>query len=152
MNWSPEQIGGWLKRSHPGDESHCVSPRTPQFHAILLIVQIIYSAAAMRPALGGLSVRRLSAMQRRTRLALNGQTSRARVCRLLDNTGQRSARITPSLYNKAVSRWQPLGLDGHLAVPPPQHCADCALNDIQNAVLDASVIRVMGLTNKNPTA
>jgi len=28
LNWSPEQIGGWLKRSHPGDESHCVSHET----------------------------------------------------------------------------------------------------------------------------
>ena len=24
LNWSPEQIGGWLKRSHPGDEVHPV--------------------------------------------------------------------------------------------------------------------------------
>ena len=28
LNWSPEQIGGWLKRSHPGDESHRVSHET----------------------------------------------------------------------------------------------------------------------------
>jgi hypothetical protein len=28
LNWSPEQIAGWLKRSHPGDESHCVSHET----------------------------------------------------------------------------------------------------------------------------
>ena len=28
MLWSPEQIAGWLKRSHPGDESHCVSHET----------------------------------------------------------------------------------------------------------------------------
>src|SRR5664279_1324489 len=28
LNWSPEQIGGWLKRSHPGDECHCVSHET----------------------------------------------------------------------------------------------------------------------------
>src|SRR5450756_2687077 len=23
LNWSPEQIAGWLKRSHPGDENNC---------------------------------------------------------------------------------------------------------------------------------
>jgi IS30 family transposase len=28
LNWAPEQIAGWLKRSHPGDESHCVSHET----------------------------------------------------------------------------------------------------------------------------
>jgi IS30 family transposase len=28
LNWSPEQIAGWLKRSHPGDENHCVSHET----------------------------------------------------------------------------------------------------------------------------
>ena len=28
LNWSPEQIAGWLKRSHPGDESLCVSHET----------------------------------------------------------------------------------------------------------------------------
>jgi IS30 family transposase len=28
LNWSPEQIAGWLKRSHPGDESDCVSHET----------------------------------------------------------------------------------------------------------------------------
>ena len=28
LNWSPEQIAGWLKRSHPGDESYCVSHET----------------------------------------------------------------------------------------------------------------------------
>ena len=27
-NWSPEQIAGWLKRTHPGDESHQVSHET----------------------------------------------------------------------------------------------------------------------------
>ena len=27
-NWAPEQIAGWLKRSHPGDESHYVSHET----------------------------------------------------------------------------------------------------------------------------
>ena len=28
LNWSPEQIAGWLKRSYPGDEIHCVSHET----------------------------------------------------------------------------------------------------------------------------
>ena len=28
LNWAPEQIAGWLKRSHPGDENHCVSHET----------------------------------------------------------------------------------------------------------------------------
>ena len=28
LNWSPEQIAGWLKRSHPGDESYSVSHET----------------------------------------------------------------------------------------------------------------------------
>ena len=28
LNWAPEQIAGWLKRFHPGDESHCVSHET----------------------------------------------------------------------------------------------------------------------------
>jgi IS30 family transposase len=28
LNWSPEQIAGWLKRLHPHDESHCVSHET----------------------------------------------------------------------------------------------------------------------------
>jgi IS30 family transposase len=28
LNWSPEQIAGWLKRLHPDDESHCVSHET----------------------------------------------------------------------------------------------------------------------------
>jgi IS30 family transposase len=28
LNWSPEQIGGWLKRAHPEDESHRVSHET----------------------------------------------------------------------------------------------------------------------------
>jgi IS30 family transposase len=28
LNWAPEQVAGWLKRSHPGDESHCVSHET----------------------------------------------------------------------------------------------------------------------------
>jgi IS30 family transposase len=28
LNWSPEQIAGWLKRSHPGDECYHVSQRT----------------------------------------------------------------------------------------------------------------------------
>ena len=28
LNWSPEQIAGWLKRAHPHDESHCVSHET----------------------------------------------------------------------------------------------------------------------------
>jgi IS30 family transposase len=28
LNWAPEQIAGWLKRSHSGDESHCVSHET----------------------------------------------------------------------------------------------------------------------------
>ena len=28
LNWSPEQIAGWLKRSHTGAESHCVSHET----------------------------------------------------------------------------------------------------------------------------
>ena len=28
LNWAPEQIAGWLKRSHPSDESHCVSHET----------------------------------------------------------------------------------------------------------------------------
>ena len=27
-NWSPEQIAGWLKRAHPGDESYHVSHET----------------------------------------------------------------------------------------------------------------------------
>ncbi len=28
LNWSPEQIAGWLKRAHPGDESNQVSHET----------------------------------------------------------------------------------------------------------------------------
>ena len=28
LNWSPEQIAGWLKRAHPGDESYQVSHET----------------------------------------------------------------------------------------------------------------------------
>jgi len=28
LNWSPEQIAGWFKRSHPGDENNCVSHET----------------------------------------------------------------------------------------------------------------------------
>ena len=28
MNWSPEQVAGWLKRAHPGDESYHVSHET----------------------------------------------------------------------------------------------------------------------------
>ena len=28
LNWSPEQIAGWLKRSHPGEESYQVSHET----------------------------------------------------------------------------------------------------------------------------
>jgi IS30 family transposase len=28
LNWSPEQIAGWLKRAHPGDESYHVSHET----------------------------------------------------------------------------------------------------------------------------
>ncbi len=28
LNWSPEQIAGWLKRTHPGDESYNVSHET----------------------------------------------------------------------------------------------------------------------------
>ena len=28
LNWSPEQIAGWLKRSHSGDESYSVSHET----------------------------------------------------------------------------------------------------------------------------
>ena len=28
LNWSPEQIAGWLTRTHPDDESHCVSHET----------------------------------------------------------------------------------------------------------------------------
>jgi len=28
LNWSPEQIAGWLKRAHPGDGSYQVSPET----------------------------------------------------------------------------------------------------------------------------
>jgi len=28
LNWSPEQIAGWLKRTHPGDESYSVSHET----------------------------------------------------------------------------------------------------------------------------
>jgi IS30 family transposase len=28
LNWAPEQIAGWLKRSHPGDESYSVSHET----------------------------------------------------------------------------------------------------------------------------
>ena len=28
LNWSPEQIAGWLKRAHPGDESYSVSHET----------------------------------------------------------------------------------------------------------------------------
>jgi len=28
LNWSPEQIAGWLKRSNPGDESYTVSHET----------------------------------------------------------------------------------------------------------------------------
>ena len=26
LNWSPEQIAGWLKRAHPGDEYYHMSP------------------------------------------------------------------------------------------------------------------------------
>ena len=28
LNWSPEQVAGWLKRAHPGDESYHVSHET----------------------------------------------------------------------------------------------------------------------------
>ena len=28
LNWSPEQIAGWLKRAHPEDEFYCVSHET----------------------------------------------------------------------------------------------------------------------------
>ena len=28
LNWSPEQIAGWLKRAHPGDGSYQVSHET----------------------------------------------------------------------------------------------------------------------------
>ena len=28
LNWSPEQVAGWLKRAHPGDESYQVSHET----------------------------------------------------------------------------------------------------------------------------
>jgi hypothetical protein len=83
--------------------------------------------------------------------ALNGQSNRAGVV-AWTITGKGRHGSHRDLIAGQLGDGSRLGLDGHLAVSLRNTSRTVALNEIQNAVLDASVIRVMGLTSKNPAA
>jgi hypothetical protein len=56
LNWSPEQIAGWLKRAHPEDEYYYVSHETifrQAFNGLLVLDAVGFDERIER-SLGGL--------------------------------------------------------------------------------------------------
>ena len=65
LNWSPEQIAGWLKRAHPEDEANRVSHETVYRSLFVqargvLKKELLYLIAPMRIAAGPLQQASLS--------------------------------------------------------------------------------------------